>query len=109
MKMERANLTKRNGLTSSLSSGTRERSHQNLARSNGRTEPHKNKQQANIKSRQHLQRKPRKPKAEPLTCRYCGSDDLAPSFIKRRDRRCPKCFSSRYRSAAPAKNLPNRK
>jgi hypothetical protein len=29
----------------------------------------------------------RKPKVERLICRYCGSDDLAPSFIKRRDRR----------------------
>ena len=46
----------------------------------------------------------RKPKAEKLVCRYCGSDDLAPSFIKRRDRRCRKCFSKRYGSAAPAKN-----
>ena len=27
----------------------------------------------------------RKPKAEKLVCRYCGSDDLAPSFIKRRE------------------------
>jgi hypothetical protein len=33
---------------------------------------------------------------------YCGSDDLAPSFIKRRDRRCRKCFSKRYGSAARA-------
>jgi hypothetical protein len=40
----------------------------------------------------------RKPKAEKLVCRYCGSGDLAPSFIKRRDRRCRKCFSKRYRS-----------
>jgi len=45
----------------------------------------------------------RKPKAEKLVCRYCGSDDLAPSFIKRRDRRCRKCFNKRYRSAEPAK------
>jgi len=44
-----------------------------------------------------------KPKAEKLVCRYCGSDDLAPSFIKRRDRRCRKCFSKRYGSAARAK------
>ena len=44
----------------------------------------------------------RKPRAEKLVCRYCGSDDLAPSFIKRRDRRCRKCFSKRYGSAAPA-------
>jgi ribosomal protein L40E len=43
-----------------------------------------------------------KSKSEKLVCRYCGSDDLAPSFIKRRDRRCRKCFSKRYGSAAPA-------
>ena len=42
----------------------------------------------------------RKSKSENLVCRYCGSDDLAPSFIKRRDRRCRKCFSKRYGSAA---------
>jgi hypothetical protein len=41
-------------------------------------------------------------KSERLVCRYCGSDDLAPSFIKRRDRRCRKCFSKRYGSAALA-------
>jgi hypothetical protein len=40
------------------------------------------------------------PKSEKLVCRYCGSADLAPSFIKRRDRRCRKCFSKRYGSAA---------
>ena len=39
-------------------------------------------------------------KSDKLVCRYCGSDDLAPSFIKRRDRRCRKCFSKRYGSAA---------
>jgi hypothetical protein len=44
-----------------------------------------------------------KPKAEKLICRYCGSDDLAPSFIKRRDRRCRKCFAKRYGSAASTK------
>jgi hypothetical protein len=42
-------------------------------------------------------------KSSRLVCRYCGSEDLAPSFIKRRDRRCRKCFSKRYGSAAPAK------
>ncbi len=41
-----------------------------------------------------------KSKPEKLVCRHCGSDDLAPSFIKRRDRRCRKCFSERYGSAA---------
>jgi hypothetical protein len=44
-----------------------------------------------------------KSKPEKLVCRYCGSDDLAPSFIKRRDRRCRKCFSKRYGSAARAR------
>ena len=34
-----------------------------------------------------------------LVCRYCGSDDLAPSFIKRRDARCRACFKARYGSA----------
>jgi hypothetical protein len=42
-------------------------------------------------------------KSEKLVCRYCGSNDLAPSFIKRRDRRCRKCFSKRYGSAARSK------
>jgi hypothetical protein len=42
----------------------------------------------------------RRSKSEKLVCRYCGSDDLAPSFIKRRDRRCRKCFSKRYGSPA---------
>jgi hypothetical protein len=44
-----------------------------------------------------------KSKSEKLVCRYCGSNDLAPSFIKRRDRRCRKCFSKRYGSAARAR------
>ena len=44
-----------------------------------------------------------KSKSEKLVCRYCGSDDLAPSFIKRRDRRCRSCFSKRYGSAAWAR------
>jgi hypothetical protein len=42
-------------------------------------------------------------KSNRLVCRYCGREDLAPSFIKRRDRRCRKCFSKRYGSAAPAR------
>jgi len=42
-------------------------------------------------------------KLEKLVCRYCGSDDLAPSFIRRQDRRCRKCFSKRYGSAARAR------
>ena len=38
--------------------------------------------------------------AEKLVCRYCGSDDLAPSFKKRRDARCRACFKQRYGSAS---------
>ena len=44
-----------------------------------------------------------KSKSDKLICRYCGSDDLAPSFIKRRDCRCRKCFKKRYGSAARAR------
>jgi hypothetical protein len=40
---------------------------------------------------------------EKLVCRYCGSDDLAPSFKKRRDARCRACFKKRYRSAVQDK------
>lgn len=73
------------------------RNHKAAARSNGkRTEP------ADTKFR-------RKPKGEKIVCRYCGSDDLAPSFIKRRDRRCRTCFSKRYGSAARAKRATSKK
>jgi hypothetical protein len=37
--------------------------------------------------------------SEKVVCRYCGSDDLAPSFKKRRDARCRACFKKRYGSA----------
>jgi hypothetical protein len=60
-------------------------------------------------ARMPLKTTERKPKPEKLVCRYCGADDLAPSFIKRRDRRCRKCFGKRYRSAAPVKKSPSRK
>jgi hypothetical protein len=52
---------------------------------------------------------PSESKSEKLVCRYCGSNNLAPSFIKRRDRRCRKCFSKRYGSAARAKKAKTRK
>ena len=42
-------------------------------------------------------------KAEKLVCRYCGSDDLAPSFKKRRDARCRACFKKRYGSGTRGK------
>jgi hypothetical protein len=41
---------------------------------------------------------------EKLVCRYCGSNDLAPSFKKRRDARCRACFKKRYSSSALRKN-----
>jgi hypothetical protein len=41
--------------------------------------------------------------AAKLVCRYCGSNDLAPSFKKRRDARCRACFKQRYGSAARGK------
>ena len=44
-----------------------------------------------------------KPKAGKLVCRYCGSDDLALSFKKRRDARCRACFKKRYGSASKSK------
>jgi hypothetical protein len=34
---------------------------------------------------------------EKLVCRHCGSDDLARSFIKRRDARCPHLFQTTLR------------
>jgi len=37
--------------------------------------------------------------SDALVCRYCGSDDLAPSFKKRRDARCRACFKKRYASS----------
>jgi hypothetical protein len=50
-----------------------------------------------------------KAKPEKLVCRYCGSDDLSPSFIKRRDRRCRKCLSKRYGSAVGGKKTSKKK
>jgi hypothetical protein len=56
------------------------------------------------KTRKAAGRPPRssrtKADGEKLICRYCGSDDLAPSFRKRRDTRCRACFKQRYGSAA---------
>ena len=59
------------------------------------------------KTRKDTRRPPRSSptaaKAEKLLCRYCGSEDLAPSFKKRRDARCRACFKKRYASAARGK------
>jgi hypothetical protein len=56
------------------------------------------------KARRRLPRSSRAGSAEEkLVCRYCGSDDLAPSFKKRRDARCRACFKKRYGSASQDK------
>ena len=60
-------------------------------------------------ARAPLKKTERRTKAEKLVCRYCGGDDLAPSFIRRRDSRCRKCFSKRYGSAARAKKTRSKK
>ena len=59
------------------------------------------------------QRPPRSSRAgsrtEKLVCRYCGSDDFAPSFKKRRDARCRACFKKRYGSARRDKSAVRRR
>ena len=76
-----------------------ERNGVNAARSLDKKAPPKKK--ASKKPARSLRKgTARKSKSDKLVCRYCGSDDLAPSFIKRRDRRCRKCFSKRYGAAA---------
>lgn len=49
------------------------------------------------KARQRTQRSARN--GQKPVCRYCGSDDLVPSFITRRDLRCRACFKKHYGSA----------
>jgi uncharacterized protein (DUF983 family) len=74
------------------------------ARSAGEKTARKKAAQKKAESARPLRKKmASKSNSEKLVCRYCGSGDLAPSFIKRRDRRCRKCFSKRYGSAARAR------
>ena len=74
------------------------RDQKEAARSAGKKTAHKNAARKEAESARPL-RKELDSKSDKLVCRYCESDDLAPSFIKRRDRRCRKCFSKRYGSA----------
>ena len=79
-------------------------------RSAGRKAVQKKTASSKAKLARPLRKKMRsEPKSNRLVCRYCGSDDVAPSFIKRRDRRCRKCFSKRYGSAARARKAKLRK
>jgi len=59
--------------------------------------------EATTPARPLRKKKDSKSKSNKLVCRYCGSADLAPSFIKRRDRRCRECFSKRYGSGTRAR------
>jgi hypothetical protein len=45
------------------------------------------------------------PRPEFAIPRCCSSEDLAPSFKKRRDSRCRSCFRKRYGSAARDKKI----
>ena len=60
--------------------------------------------EATTPARPLRKKKDSKSKSNNLICRYCGSADLAPSFIKRRDRRCRECIGKRYGSGARARN-----
>jgi len=59
------------------------------------------------KAKAHRQRSATK--GGKLVCRYCGSDDLAPSFRKRRDARCRACFKKRYGTAGRKKKTTRRR
>jgi hypothetical protein len=95
--MERTELTNSNGHRSSVSRALPRpgKKRDDAARSNAATA---------LRKKIGPNQKPQK-----LVCRYCGSDDLAPSFIKRRDRRCRKCFVKRYGSAARTKKASAKK
>jgi hypothetical protein len=82
---ERAVLTPKSGQPNAARSGTKKV---------GKTGTGKK-----ARTRRPTAKSTRRSKSEKLVCRYCGSTDLAPSFVKRRDRRCRKCFSKRYGSA----------
>lgn len=60
------------------------------------TEPKTVKTPRTKKAKPHASRSAAK--AEKLVCRYCGSNDLAPSFTRRRDARCRACLKKRYGS-----------
>jgi hypothetical protein len=76
---------------------------QKAARSAGKKAVQKKALPRTINPARPLRKMGSKSKSNRLVCRYCGSEDLAPSFIKRRDRRCRKCFSKRYGSAVQAR------
>jgi hypothetical protein len=103
--MEQAKLANESGheLPIGRSRSPAEQDQMDAARSAGKKAVRKTTAPRKAKPARPLRKKiGSKSKSNKLVCRYCGSDDLAPSFIKRRDRRCRKCFSKRYGSAARA-------
>jgi len=104
--MEHAKLANRNGHLPSVSRAPARRANdlKDSNGSSGETVPRKKTAPTETRLGRVLRKTTeRKPRSGKLVCRYCGSDDLAPSFVKRRDRRCRKCFSNRYGSAARTK------
>jgi hypothetical protein len=100
-RMERAKLANGSGHGLSIGRSSAEQNQMDAARSPGKKAVQKKAAPRNAKSAPPLRKETgNKSKSNKLVCRYCGIDDLAPSFIKRRDRRCRKCFSKRYGSAA---------
>ncbi len=104
--MEHAKLANRNGheLLIGRSPFPAEQDQMDAARSPGKKTVRKKAAPRKAKSAWPLRKEVgSKSKSDKLVCRYCGSDDLAPSFIKRQDRRCRKYFSNRYGSAGRAR------
>ena len=102
-RMERAKLANGNGHELSIGRSSAEQVQMDAARSPSEKAVRKKAAPRKAKPARTLPKTMgSKPKSNKLVCRYCRSDDLAPSFIKRRDRRCRKCFSNRYGSAARA-------
>jgi hypothetical protein len=103
--MERAKLAKRGGHESPIgrAPSPSKQGQEEAARSAGKTAVRKKAASKTLNFPRPLRKMGSKSNSNELVCRYCGSDDLAPSFIKRQDRRCRKCFSKRYGSAARAR------
>jgi hypothetical protein len=102
--MEHAKLTNGSRYESPIGPSAAEQDQKDAVRSAGKKALQKKTEPRKAKPARPLRKKiGSKPKSDKLLCRYCGSNDLAPSFIKRRDRRCRKCFGKRYGSATRAR------
>jgi hypothetical protein len=110
--MEHAKLANGNGHEARIggSASSAQPDQMNMPRSAGKQAVRKRTPSRKAKLAGPLRNKEsRRSKSCRLVCRHCGSKDLAPSFIKRRDRRCRKCFSKRYGAAARARKAKIRK